>query len=308
MSIVKPYTFVPGTKARANEVNENFDRLYEQVNANITDIATNATNITNLGIDKANIQGDSTQRFAVADATSSYDAINKQTMMKSISNSLDVISGLVITTDSNSPSNTIIVSAGSCYDSTRTSIMQLTASISKYNDGQVAGANYYVYLIAGENGVNPDILISTSAVTPALPADYIMYRKIGYFTTNSSNAIAEIYYYGFNAEAIAGIANVIKSYVYGDSGYIVYSNGFKIQWGFIGIPAIAGGWDANISFLVPFTTANYAVLDSAWYPEAAGDKVNYYGCIARGTTYMTYRVIQERWANSGHLWWMCIGF
>ena len=33
MAILKPYTFTAGTKARASEVNANFDALYTEVNS-----------------------------------------------------------------------------------------------------------------------------------------------------------------------------------------------------------------------------------------------------------------------------------
>ena len=33
MAITKPFTFVAGTKARANEVNQDFDVLYSEVNS-----------------------------------------------------------------------------------------------------------------------------------------------------------------------------------------------------------------------------------------------------------------------------------
>ena len=96
MSIVKPFTFVAGTKARANEVNEDFDVLYSQVNSNISNIAQNEVDIDNLDLNKANINGDSTKIFNVADATINTHAINKQTMMKYITNTLNYISGLTI--------------------------------------------------------------------------------------------------------------------------------------------------------------------------------------------------------------------
>ena len=57
MSITKPFTFVAGTKARANEVNQNFDVLYSQVNSNISAINTNANDIDTLDSNKANING-----------------------------------------------------------------------------------------------------------------------------------------------------------------------------------------------------------------------------------------------------------
>jgi len=51
--------FVPGTKAKAQEVNANFSTLKDAVNQ------------------KASIEGDSTQKFAVADATTAAHAVNK---------------------------------------------------------------------------------------------------------------------------------------------------------------------------------------------------------------------------------------
>lgn len=82
MGIVKPYTFVAGNKARANEVNENFDLLYQQVNSNISNITHNENDIAQLGSSKANINGSSTQRFAVANPVSNSDAVNKWYMLK----------------------------------------------------------------------------------------------------------------------------------------------------------------------------------------------------------------------------------
>lgn len=79
MSITKAFTFQAGTKARANEVNKNFDDLYSQVNINISDISQNAQDIESLDSRKANINGSSAQRFAVADPVNQTDAVNKQT-------------------------------------------------------------------------------------------------------------------------------------------------------------------------------------------------------------------------------------
>lgn len=77
MSIAKPFTFTPNTYAKSSEVNQDFDVLYSQVNTNISNIAQNATDIDNLDANKANINGSSSQRFAVADPVVSGDAINK---------------------------------------------------------------------------------------------------------------------------------------------------------------------------------------------------------------------------------------
>lgn len=210
MSIAKPFTFTANTYAKASEVNADFDVVYSQVNTNISDIAQNATDIDNLENNKANINGSTSQRFAVADAVSAGDAINKQTLMKSLSNSIDYISGLIITKDSGSPEDTIIVSAGSAYDSTKTTVLSLANSLSKQNTNQAASATYYVYIIGSSGGSQTDILISPNQVTPTLPTGYTLYRQIGSYTTDSDNKINSISYYGLDVngdKSIDGIAD-----------------------------------------------------------------------------------------------------
>ena len=201
MSIIKPYTFVAGNKARANEVNEDFDVLYQQVNTNITNIANAESDIENLDTTKANINGSSAQRFAVADPVSSGDAVNKRTLIKQIGNSIDYIGGLTISKDSGSPDDTILIDPGAAYDSTKTVVLALDVITSKQNTTQAANATYYVYIIGNSTGSTTDIIISTEASVPTLPAGYTLYRKIGSYTTNSSNAINSINYYGNDTES-----------------------------------------------------------------------------------------------------------
>lgn len=76
MAITKPFTFVAGTKARANEVNKNFDVLYSEVNAIDANITSINVDIQSLGEDKANVNGSANQRFQVGNAINSYDAVN----------------------------------------------------------------------------------------------------------------------------------------------------------------------------------------------------------------------------------------
>lgn len=192
MSIAKPFTFVANTYAKASEVNANFDTVYSQVNSNISAISQNAVDIENLENNKADINGNTAQRFAVADAITDSDAINKRMLRASIANSVDYISGFMITKDSGNPNNTIIVSEGSCYDSTKAVVLNKNNSSTKTNDNQAANATYYVYVIGNATGSSVDILISTESVTPSLPSGYSLYRQIGYYTTNSDNKIFSI--------------------------------------------------------------------------------------------------------------------
>lgn len=304
MSIIKPYTFQGGTKARANEVNENFDRLYEQVNADITDIANMETEITNLGLDKANVAGNSLQRFAVADAVSQYDAVNKQTLNSYIVNTVDIITGLHIKKDG---TNRIIVSSGSCYDSTKTKILKLQRNLGKTNSTQVSNATYYVYIIGSEDATLIDILISPDSVTPSLPEGYTLYRKIGYYNTGNNNDISNIYCFGLTTDAPAALATVTGSYHSGDSGYMSFSNGYKIQWGSIFLGG--GNVNGNVYFLKPFSTSNYGVAMcwTAW--QNAGDKGFSYSLGGRSTTSMNIRSQTERFnSQDKHIYWIASGF
>lgn len=211
MSITKPYTFTAGTKARANEVNADFDTLYSQVNINIADIAQNKLDIEDLESTKAEINGNATQRFAVADAVNSTDAINKQTLKKSINNTIDFISGYTIEKDINSPEDTILVNPGSCYDSTKEVVLSSEVVQSKQNASQSASTTYYVYVIGDDSGNQIDVLISTLSVTPNLPSGYTKYRQIGSYTTDDDSKINIISYYGDVANKDNNINNLISS-------------------------------------------------------------------------------------------------
>lgn len=192
MSIAKPFTFVAGQKARANEVNADFDALYSQVNINIADIAQINRDIDSIVDTKADVNGNSTQRFAVANPVNSTDAINKQTMSRALTNVLYYITGLVISKDTARPSDTILVSAGSCYDSTKQVVLELQNITSKQNIGQGANATYHVYIIGNDTGSSIDILISNSSTTPTLPTGYTKFRRIGWFNTDGNKNISSI--------------------------------------------------------------------------------------------------------------------
>lgn len=305
MAITKPYTFQAGTKARAGEVNQDFDILYSEVNRIGTEILNIDVDIQDILASKADVNGNATQRFQMANPEASYDGVNKTFLENAISNIKEYISGYIITKDTE---NTIIVSPGSCYDSNFATIMISTGNITKENTTQSADTTYYIHAISDNTGRQVDVLISTQSIEPPLPYGYSLYRQIGNFTTDSNGNIAEIIYYGKDLNMPSNVASLTQSYVNGTSGYLVYSNGLKIQWGQLAIAGNAGAQDYTITFLKKFSTTNYIPVDSAFYAEQAGDKVNYYGCIGRETGSMKYRVFQERWATTGTLWWMVIGY
>lgn len=186
-----PNTFQAGTKARANEVNENFNVVYQATNDLSSDVADMENRVDYVEQNKADKQGDATVVFRAGDAINDYDVVNKQTLMGYLSTSLSYINGLSISKDP-AYNNHILIDSGSCYDSTKTKPMELNGVISVANDTQAANSTYYVYLIASEDARNVTGLISTADDEPPLPSGYMLYRRLGHYTTSSSNVIQTV--------------------------------------------------------------------------------------------------------------------
>lgn len=294
MSITKPFTFVAGTKARANEVNADFDELYRQVNKNISNISQNALDIDNLDSNKANINGNSTEVFNVADASANTHAVNKQTLFKYIENTLDFINGLTISKDSGSPNDTIIVSPGSCYDSTKTMVLALDNSTTKQNTNQGASTTYYVHIIGNDAGTSTDILISSSQLTPTLPTGYTLFRNIGSYTTNSSGNISTI----TNLSTGGSIADLNGSKLSATKGsnWHILSDGLIIQW--VSSSGFGNGTVKTLTWPKAFSNTNYTVAGSANYQQSAGDKGSSWAVTGATTTNVTIRSEFEQ--GTGH--------
>ena len=196
--VTKPYTFVAGTKAKSAEVNSDFDTLYTEVNAQATSIASIQTDIEDIGNNKANTNGNYTQKFQVANPENSYDAYNKQSFNRDTYQVRNYIDGLVISKDTGSPYDTILVTAGECWDSTYSVVMKLSTSVTKQNTGQGASTTYYVYLVSNDTSTQTQIIISSVSDNPSLPSGYTLFRCIGKYTTASSiynNRAVKIYNY-----------------------------------------------------------------------------------------------------------------
>ncbi len=297
MSIVKPFTFTAGTKARANEVNDNFDVLYSQVNSNITEIENNAEDIDELTLNKANINGNSTQRFSVADPVSNSDAINKQSMFNYLGNTLDYISGLTISKNSGNPNKSILVTPGAAYDSTHSIVLKLTGNTTKTNSTQAASATYYVYIIGNSTGSSIDILISTTNVNPTLPSGYTLYRLIGYYTTNSSSNINKIIYYGYDQ------SNPVQDYQINYKMMPDYTSRTSVGTGNY-TPARNGYWIGNVTDRSDSSlklTANGTVIFDSFYTQYDGSHPWCFP-LAKGAT---YNISGSGWSRS--YFYPCIG-
>lgn len=266
MAIIKPYTFIAGTKARAGEVNKDFDILYDEVNRIGTEILGIDVDIQNISDSKADINGNATQRFKVANPEDSYDSVNKNYLENSILNVKDYISGLTIVKDTD---NTIRVSSGSCYDSTYNTMIVSTGNITKENDNQGANLTYYVYIVSDTTGRQVDVLISTESDSPPRPTGFDLFRRIGSYTTNNDGNINIIIYYSYVSTTPQGIATIVETYINGPSFYRIYSDGFCEQW--FEYTRESGGGISSISLLKPYKDTNFVAVKMAGVSDIGGN-------------------------------------
>lgn len=191
MAIVKPYTFQGGTKARAQEVNENFDRLYAQVNINSSNIEDINVDIASIEEDKANVNGDATQAFNVKDPTSSYNAANKNYVDSTIASSLS--SSVTTNTTQTITGSKTFTGTIKVPNSATVGTAIATQAISKSGNGYLKMGNGVIIQWGRSSAVGYD-----EGVTVTLPAPFsnANYRVIPvcYNTSYQDNIQYHIYY------------------------------------------------------------------------------------------------------------------
>lgn len=189
MPIEIPYTFVAGTKAKAKEVNDNFNSIaifVDQLEVSNAELEALVNQISNV---KANLNGDSGNRFQVANALGNYDAVNKQTLLALTANSRELVSGLIVSKQGDTSIN---CSSGACWDSTFTEIISSTTSLVKDQSNLSANATYYVYITSDKETGNCELVISLSNATPELPTGFEYFRQLAKITTDSNGHIENI--------------------------------------------------------------------------------------------------------------------
>lgn len=185
-----PYTFIAGTKAKANEVNGNFTSIKQFVDQLESNLATAELDINNLETNKADINGSQNEVFQVANAENNKDAVNLETLRAQTVNSLDVIRGFI---PFMSNATTISCTAGNCWDSTYKQMINSYTVLSLQDTALAANTTYYIYVCYDKETSSCKLAFSTNSTTPTLPAGYDYFRKVGSFTTNSSRIIDTVY-------------------------------------------------------------------------------------------------------------------
>lgn len=177
MTITVPYIFQAGTKAKAQEVNDNFTAIVTEVNSLSSDILENATDITTLRNTKADINGSTANRFSVANPVNPNDAVNKQTLISLTGYGLF---GLQVT---KSDETHISCTAGATWDTTQTKILSFSSTQAVAFTTGATNTTYYVYIIGTADGLQTQLFISSSSDNPPLPEGYTLYKQLASLQT-----------------------------------------------------------------------------------------------------------------------------
>jgi hypothetical protein len=136
------------------------------------------------------------------------------------------IGGLGLSNDGGNPNTVLDIAAGSATDSTAAYVMVLGSAYTKSSNSWAVGSGngaldtgafttstwYHVYLIARSDTGVVDILFSTSASAPTMPASYNYKRRVGSFRTDGSAHIlafsqnGDEFLWGTPASDINGVA------------------------------------------------------------------------------------------------------
>lgn len=187
------WKFTASTKAKANEVNENFTQLLNKDNEIIDAIDTINTSIADV-VHKGTSASDVLQ---VANALNSLDAVNLQTLnsliepLKGVMNGYRVILNMV--------SNTIYISPGVCYDSLGNRIIKSTQQLSELGTGRMANATLNLFILKDYTNNNNPTTQVTNNDYPTLETSTTIYRRMAQLLTNAEGKVTEVIPVGIRA-------------------------------------------------------------------------------------------------------------
>lgn len=218
MAFIIPWIFRAGTKAKSAEVNENFLAVKQFVDLLEDDIATNQISVQTLEDTKANINGNPTERFQVANGIVGNDAVNMNTLEKNTQNVRGYIDGYTLS----ATNKVITASKGSCYSYNGSEYQYLIKSTTSIQTGTLSLASntkYYVYVWGDSSGANFPKLTAENKTTPTVkPQNTDCYRRIGYFFTDNNGNITSIYKEG--EKVIPSRVGFITSYLGTIAGFV----------------------------------------------------------------------------------------
>ena len=187
------WKFTASTKAKSNEVNENFIQLLNKNNEIIDAIDTINTNIADV-VHKGTSASDVLQ---VANALNSLDAVNLQTFNSLIEPLKGVMNGYRV--NLNMVSNTIYISPGVCYDSLGNRIIKSTQQLSELGTGRMANATLNLFILKDYTNNNNPTTQVTNNDYPTLETSTTIYRRMAQLITNAEGKVTEVIPVGIRA-------------------------------------------------------------------------------------------------------------
>lgn len=260
MPIDIPHTFVAGTKAKASDVNDNFEAIEEFVDGLETDVNSTQVLAESLVTDKADVNGTADETFAMANAVTEYDGVNLRTLKNLTANTKDAVTGFVVSKQSNT---SIMATPGACWDISYTKMIQSATSLVRQVTSLSANSTYYVYVIMDASTEEVSLTISTSSVTPEVTTG-IYYRRLAVMTTDANgyvDVITNDHVIATTASSIGFIGDRIytaptspasfnfwiRGGCYRDASYYnIYINGNLVAAG-----ASSSKWGNTITSIVP---------------------------------------------------------
>ncbi len=188
------WKFTAGTKAKANEVNENFTQLLNKDNELIDAIDTINTSISDV-VHKGTSASDTLQ---VADALSSLDAVNLQTLNTLIEPLKGVMNGYKLTL--NTVANTITIGPGACYDNYGNRIIKSTQDLSVIGTGRIANATLNLFILKDYTNNNNPTPQVTNNDYPTVETSTTIFRRMGQLITNEEGVVTQVIPTGIRAD------------------------------------------------------------------------------------------------------------
>lgn len=209
MAFIIPFIFQAGTKAKSNEVNQNFLAVKQFVDLLEEDVANNQLGVYQLQNNKANLNGDASQRFQAANAIVGKDVVNKDTLEAETKNARGYIDGYILSYTS----KVITASKGSCYDSELEYLIDSLTSLQLTPSALAVDTTYNLFVCGDSSGTNNPQLTHNTGEIPSLPSGTNIYRKIGYFVTDGDAKIIGAYANNEKAKkpTVGFIGSLIKS-------------------------------------------------------------------------------------------------
>lgn len=188
------WKFTAGTKAKANEVNENFTQLLNKDNELIDAIDAINTSISDV-VHKGTSASDVLQ---VADALSSLDAVNLQTLNTLIEPLKGIMNGYKLVL--NTVANTITIGPGACYDNYGNRIIKSTQTLSLIGTGRMANVTLNLFILKDYiNNNNPTTQVTNNDY-PTLETSTTIFRRIGQLITNEEGVVTQVILTGIRAD------------------------------------------------------------------------------------------------------------